>query len=200
MMDVLRESAPELGFLFAAFDDRSTNLYNSLYYTRDIAENHAEFVDAVFRSPVPMPAAAQKETFQSILGDTLAEDSRYEVVQAVHEQLCGMIEEHKAGRETEPLVISKGTVKCMLKSCGVADSHVATFDQQYDAAFGADTDLSPRNLVDAKQLELRTPDVTIHVNPEHSDLVETRVIDGKRYILIRADDGVEVNGVNVHIS
>ena len=64
-----------------------------------------------------------------------------------------MIEEHKAGRETEPLVISKGTVKCMLKSCGVADSHVATFDQQYDAAFGADTDLSPRNLVDAKQLE-----------------------------------------------
>ena len=193
-------SAPELGFLFPAFDDRSTNLYNSLYYTRDIAENHAEFVDAVFRSPVPMPAAAQKETFQSILGDTLAEDSRYEVVQAVHEQLCGMIEEHKAGRETEPLVISKGTVKCMLKSCGVADSHVATFDQQYDAAFGADTDLSPRNLVDAKQLELRTPDVTIHVNPEHSDLVETRVIDGKRYILIRADDGVEVNGVNVHIS
>ena len=121
-------SAPELGFLFPAFDDRSTNLYNSLYYTRDIAENHAEFVDAVFRSPVPMPAAAQKETFQSILGDTLAEDSRYEVVQAVHEQLCGMIEEHKAGRETEPLVISKGTVKCMLKSCGVADSHVATFD------------------------------------------------------------------------
>ena len=195
-----RLSAPELGFLFPAFDDRSTNLYNSLYYTRDIAENHAEFVDAVFRSPVPMPAAAQKETFQSILGDTLAEDSRYEVVQAVHEQLCGMIEEHKAGRETEPLVISKGTVKCMLKSCGVADSHVATFDQQYDAAFGADTDLSPRNLVDAKQLELRTPDVTIHVNPEHSDLVETRVIDGKRYILIRADDGVEVNGVNVHIS
>ena len=54
--------------------------------------------------------------------------------------------------------------------------------------------------MDAKQLELRTPDVTIHVNPEHSDLVETRVIDGKRYILIRADDGVEVNGVNVHIS
>ena len=42
--------------------------------------------------------------------------------------------------------------------------------------------------------------MTIHVNREHSDLVETRVIDGKRYILIRADDGVEVNGVNVHIS
>ena len=30
---------PELGFLFPAFDDRSANLYNALYYTRNTAEN-----------------------------------------------------------------------------------------------------------------------------------------------------------------
>ena len=46
---------------------------------------------------------------------------------------------------------------------------------------------------------MRTPDVTIHVNPQRSDLVETRVINGCKYILIRANDGVEVNGVNIHI-
>ena len=37
------------------------------------------------------------------------------------------------------------------------------------------------------------------VNPEHSDLIQTRTIDGSRYILIRADEGVEVNGVNISI-
>ena len=41
--------------------------------------------------------------------------------------------------------------------------------------------------------------MTIRVNPERSDLVETRTIDGARYILIRADEGVEVNGVNILI-
>ena len=78
---------PEVGFLFPAFDDRSTNLYNALYYTRDISESHPDLVEALFKSPVPMPAAVQKETFQSILGDTLEEECRYEVVQAVHDEL-----------------------------------------------------------------------------------------------------------------
>ena len=54
--------------------------------------------------------------------------------------------------------------------------------------------------MDEKQLEVKTPDVTIKVSPERSDLVETRVIDGRRYILIRAEEGVEVNGVQIHIS
>lgn len=39
----------------------------------------------------------------------------------------------------------------------------------------------------------------IRVSPERGDLVETRVIDGVKYILIRADEGVEVNGVDVNI-
>lgn len=85
---------PALGFLFPAFDDRSTNLYSTLYYTRDTAEIHEEFVKTLFRQEPPMPAAVQKETFQSLLGDTLADDCSYEVVQAVHDQLYTAIEEH----------------------------------------------------------------------------------------------------------
>ena len=191
---------PEVGFLFPAFDDRSTNLYNALYYTRDISESHPDLVEALFKSPVPMPAAVQKETFQSILGDTLEEECRYDVVQAVHDELCGMIAAHKESKEEEPLVISKVTVKQVLHECGVSPEHVERFEEQYDQQFGPEADLPPRNIVDSKQLEVKTPDVTIKVNPERSDLVETRVIDGARYILIRAEEGVEVNGVQIHIS
>ena len=191
---------PEVGFLFPAFDDRSTNLYNALYYTRDISESHPDLVEALFKSPVPMPAAVQKETFQSILGDTLEEECQYGVVQAVHDELCGMIAAHKESKEEEPLVISKVTVKRVLHECGVSPEHVERFEEQYDQQFGPEADLPPRNIVDSKQLEVKTPDVTIKVNPERSDLVETRVIDGARYILIRAEEGVEVNGVQIHIS
>lgn len=193
-------AAPELGFLFPAFEDRCSNIYGALYYSRNIAENHAEFVDAVFQQEVPMPAAEQKETFEAILSESLADGCNFDVVQAVHDQLNGMIEEHKANKEAEPLVLSKGAVKSVLASCGVSEEHVEAFEGQYDTAFGAETDIRPRNIVDGKQFEVRTPDVTIRVNPERSDLVETRVIDGKKYILIRAEEGVEVNGVNIHIS
>ena len=193
-------AAPELGFLFPAFEDRSTNIYSVLYYSRDIAEIHPEFVDAVFRCDIPMSAAAQKETFESILGETLADDCSYDVIQSVHDQLSGMIEEHKANKEVEPLVISKGTVEQVLESCGVPQERTVAFSEKYDTEFGSDMAIRPRNIVNSRQFEVCTPDVTIRVNPERSDLLETRVIDGKKYILIRAEEGVEDNGVPIHIS
>lgn len=192
-------SAPELGFLFPAFDDRATNIYSALYYTKDLAENHGEFVDAIFKCPVPMPAAAQRESFGAVLSESVAEDCSFDVVHAVHEQMSGMIADHRENRDVEPLKLSKTQVKELLETCGVADERVSRFEERYDETFGEDTTLSPAALVGAKQLELTTPDVVIRVNPERADLVKTEVIDGRRYILIRADEGVELNGVPIAI-
>ena len=147
-----------------------------------------------------MPAALQKETFDTILADAISEDCSYEVIQSVHEQLSEMIEEHKASKTPEPLVISKQTVQSVLETGGVSDAHVAAFAEKFNDAFGADTELSPLNIVDTKQFEVRTPDITIKVNPERRDLVHTRIIDGRKYLLIRADEGVAVNGVNIQIN
>lgn len=192
-------AGPELGFMFPTFDDRAANIYNALYFTRDTETMHDEFVSAVFNTDAPMPADAQKETFQALLEESLGDDLNYEVVQTVHEQIRGMIEEQKSDKEAEPLVISKREVKSMLESCGVSEEHVAAFEQKYDEDFGATIDLGAHNIVNERKFEVRTPDVIIQVNPERSDLVETRVIDGFRYILIRADEGVAVNGVNINI-
>ena len=192
-------SPPELGFLFPAFDDRCANLYASLYYTRNAGENHQEFVDTIFRQEIPMPAEAQKETFDDLLGQALAEECSLEVVQSVHEQLCDKIEAHKQNKEEQPLTLTKRQVSEVLSDSGVSEERVAAFEEKFDASFGAEAALSPRNLVDARRFKVCTPDVTIQVNPERSDLVETRLIGGVRYILIRAEEGVEVNGVDIQI-
>ena len=192
-------SPPELGFLFPAFDDRCANLYASLYYTRNAGENHQEFVDTIFRQEIPMPAEAQKETFDDLLGQALAEECSLEVVQSVHEQLCDKIDAHKQNKEEEPLTLTKRQVSEVLSDSGVSEERVAAFEEKFDASFGAEAALSPRNLVDARRFKVCTPDVTIQVNPERSDLVETRLIGGVRYILIRAEEGVEVNGVDIQI-
>ena len=147
-----------------------------------------------------MPAEVQKETFSTILGDALGTSCSLEVVQTVHTELREMIEEHKVNKEIEPLKISRGAMKLMLTSCGVDDAHVEEFSERYTEEFGKDTALSPKNLMETKKFEVTTPDVTIKVNPDRSDLIETRVIDGEQYILIRADEGVEVNGVRIRIA
>ena len=193
-------SPPELGFLFPAFDDRSANIYDALYYSKDVKNVHEDLIGAVFAAPAPMPAAAQQESFRGVLGEALEEDCCLPVVQAVHDQLCGLMEDHKESRDPELLTIGKGEVKQALAANGVSQEHIQAFERQYDQAFGPDAQLSPRNLVDPKKLELKTADVTIKVNPERGDLVQTRILNGVKYILVRVEEGVEVNGVPVQIT
>lgn len=192
-------SAPELGFLFPAFDDRSTNLYGALAYTRNICDNHQEFIETIFGAEAPMAAGLQKESFQSILGSTLEEESSMQVVQSVHAQLSDLIQEHKESRDKEPLYLSKPEFNQVLKTSGVSEDKIKAFDDSFDETFGELADLSPKNLVDTNKFHLNTPDVKIQVSPEKRDLVETRVLGGVKYILIRAEEGVEVNGVNIEI-
>ena len=192
-------SAPEVGFVFPAFDNRATNIYGSLLYRRSGSAEHGEFVSAVFGQPAPMPAAVQQESFQTVLGSTLDTECNLDVVQTVHAQFSAMIAEHKESREKEALLISKPEVSHMLKSCGVAEEKLAAFNRGFDDAFGEFAELRPQNLVDAKKYRVTTPQVSVQVDPEHRDLIETRVLGGVKYILIRAEEGVEVNGVQIHI-
>jgi len=123
-----------------------------------------------------------------------------DVVQSVHNEIRERIEMHKEAKVAEPLMISKEDVKSVLTQCGVPEANVAKFSVDYDEAFGFEADLHPRNVIDNKKFEIKTPDVIIKVAPDRSDLIETRVIGGAKYIMICADEAVEVNGVNIHIA
>ena len=191
--------APALGFLFPAFDDRATNIYNAMFYTHDVKSAHAELIDALFKVEAPKAAAEQKKSFEALLSTSLDSECSMEVVQNVHEQLCQCIELHKEDKTPDTLMVSKEQVKSALVASGVSESRIAKFSVDYDEVFGFEADLHPKNVIDNRKFEIRTPDVSIKVSPERSDLIETRVIGGVKYILICADEDVEVNGVSIHI-
>ena len=191
--------APEMGFLFPAFDNRATNIYNALFYTHSPKQNHKSVIDTLFCIPAPMAAEDQKKSFEALLTTALDEECSLEVVQNVHDDICQSIEIHKETRAVEPLLISKEQVKNTLSQSGVSEAKIAKFSVDYDEAFGMDAQLHPKNIIDNKRIEITTPDVVIKVSPERSDLIETRVIDGVKYIMICADENVEVNGVSIHI-
>ncbi|MBR5529295.1 MAG: DUF4317 domain-containing protein, partial [Oscillospiraceae bacterium] len=191
--------APELGFLFPAFDDRSTNIYNALLYSHNTKTEHQAFADALFNVKTQKPAAQQKQSFEALLSSSLGEECNLEVMQTVHEQINQCIEMHKESKVADPLLISKEQFKATLQTGGVSEEAVAKFSVKYDEAFGSEADLHPRNVMDNRKFEVKTPDVSIKVNPERMDLIETRVIAGVKYIMICADDSVEVNGVPIQI-
>ena len=191
--------APELGFLFPAFDNRAANIYNALFYSRKPDELHQEFIDSIFRIEAPMSASEQKAAFQAALTDALEDKCSMDVVQKVHERLRERIEEHKESKDPEPLTVSARDIGNILSDCGVAEDTVASFREHCSAQFGAGAVLSPENIIDSRRFAVKTGDATLTVDPERSYLIETRVIDGRKYILIPADEGAEINGFAVHI-
>lgn len=191
-------SAPEVGFLFPAFNNRSTNIYNALYYTRNTKENQDALIEALFNTPVPKPAAEQKKCFEALLTTSLGEECSMDVVQTVHEQLCERMALHKESKVPDPLLVDKQVFKDVLTGCGVSEASVSKFSVQYDETFGFEAELHPKNIIDSKHFEIHTPDIAIKIDPTRTDLVETRVIGGVKYIMINADEDVEVNGVSIH--
>ena len=185
-----------LGFLFPAFDSRSANIYNALYYVQKPDALHEEFIDAVFRTEPPMSAPEQRNAFHTALVDALEAECSYGVVQSINEQLRERVELHKAEKDPELLSLEPREVENILRQGGVSEPHVEAFRKAVEESFGEDAALQPGNLVD-KKFEIVTPNVKITMPPEYSEMVETRVLDGRKYILIPADEGLEVNGVSV---
>jgi len=68
---------------------------------------------------------------------------------------------------------------------------------ELEAARGQHTEFLASNVMNARRFEIKTPNIVIQVNPERTDLVETRIIDGRRCLVIGVDDSVEVNGISV---
>lgn len=186
---------PELGFLFPAFNDRSTDLHSALYYSKNSEELHDTFVEQLLGCPLPLPAGYQKESFQAIIEETLGEACSYEAVKTIHENLSEMIEEHK--NEPEPLILDKYQVKTLLENSGIEEEKLETFDQHFDETAGEKAAIFASNIANTRSFEVKTPDVIVKVNPERTDLIETREIDGRQCLVIAIEGGIEVNGIVV---
>ena len=192
--------APELGFLYPAFDSRAANIYDLLFYAKNPAELHQEVIDALFRVEPPMSAAEQKNVFDTALTEALDEACSYDVVQSVHEQIRAKIEDHKESHDPEPLELTVSDVGCILANSGVDTEKVEAFKANCEKQYGENAALNPVNIIESRKFQVTTPEVKISIAPENSYLIETRIIDGRKYLLIPADDGVEVNGIGVNIA
>ncbi len=191
--------APELGFMFPAFDGRETNIYGALYYTRKLNNSHEDTVNALFNASLPMPAATQKQAFGDILEESVGEECSMRVVRTLHNQMCAVLDEHKEQKCEEAPSISKSDVEEILLYSGVTQEKVDKFSEKFDESFGKNTSINPKNIADTKTLTVKTDEMTVKVSSGHGDVLETRIIDGVKYILVRADGEVTVNGVYIHI-
>ena len=186
---------PVMGFQFPLNEGGSADVNNMLFYSRDCKDAHEAFLKAAFNADAVMPAAEQTENFQSLLAQTLGTECSLDVVQEMHEVVSTLIEEQE--KDAEPLLLSKQDVAKVLADGGVSPERVEAFQDGFDKTFGTGAALPAVNVIAPKQFKVDLPSVSIKVDPKQADILETRVIDGRSYLLIPIEGDIAVNGQHV---
>ncbi len=186
---------PELGFLFPAFNDRNMDIHSLLYYSKNSDDLDLAITENVLGCRLPLPPKSQKETFNAIVEEALGLECDYDIVKSIHENLNQMVEENK--ENPEPLALDRTDIGKLLEKSGVEEEQLAVFETRYDETVGEKEHLMANNISNTRKFEVRTPDVTVQVNPERTDLIETKVIDGVPCLVIEINDLVEVNGIQI---
>lgn len=188
---------PVTGFLFPAFADRNTDIHSVLYYSKNPEELNAEFARLLLGCELPLSASSQKETFNTLISETLQGECTYETVKTIHQELNELLDERKD--DPNPPALDKNDVKRLLLENGATEETLEHFEEEFEQSGGNNqTSLYVSNVVNRRKFEIKTPNIVISVKPECADLVETRMLDGRPYFVIPADDSVEVNGIPVH--
>lgn len=190
---------PAMGFLYPEFNERSADVNSILYYSSKAEELKFDFVETVLGCTLPMTAGGQKETFQTIIQDTLGDECEFEVVKEIHEQLTELIEEKKD--DETPLELGRKEVVNLLAASGVDNRKIEELENNFEEAAGGSMTqpLLASNVASTRKFEIKTPDVVVQVKPDRTDLVETRMIDNVPYLLITLSDSVQVNGIDVRM-
>lgn len=190
-------AAPVHGFLFPAFNDRSTDVHGLLYYTKNSELMQEDFIDQTLGCAAPLSYKAQQETFQDIIENSLGEQCDFKTVKTIHENLNEYVEARKDA--PEPPELDKMEMRKLLEDSGVKTETIATFDEAFDTIVSNEDKpkFTASTVASTKSFDIKMPDVVIKVKPERTDLVETKMIDGRQYIVIEVNDSVEVNGINI---
>lgn len=184
---------PEIGFIFPSFNDRSTDIHSTLYYSKNVDELHEEFVDFVLGAAQPVPVSSQKEMFQALIEETLGEKREYETVMGIQEAVQEKIEENKD--DPQPLLLHKKDMEMIFSESGVDAEKMEQFEAVYERVMPKEPPIIAANVVNTKKFEVKTPNITVQVKPEYTHLLETKVVDGRNCLVIAIEDQVEVNGI-----
>ncbi len=151
--------APDVGFMFPAFDDRSSNIHKVDYFTRDPKSPHPEFVEDILGCNTKRTAYEQRETMKLIVNKAYKdEDKAEEVLLDIEESF--KLKTDEAEREgiapTAPIVLSADIIDEVIEENNIGEEQGAYIKKTMLDEF-ADELPEISNLVDQRALKANEP-------------------------------------------
>ena len=179
--------AVDTAFLFPAFNDRSTDIHSTLFYTKNTKEPHSEFMANGLGCGVERTATEQKMAFHSIVRNVLGAEDEHtdDVLLDIQQNLSEMIDEYQETHDDEEdvFLLDKEVVGKLLADSDISEEKAARIEKSVDEAFGEKPPIA-EHVIDAKALvqnELRVEklaledqvgDLTLQLNQKEDELKE----------------------------
>jgi len=184
---------PTAAFLFPAFNDRSSDVHEALFYVKKANEIPSLLVQELFGRENVLDADAQKEAFQSVVEEVFGLDCNMETVKQIHEKINEIAAMDEA--EDKKTLLNKDDIRKIFENAGASEENIDRFDEVFDDTVGKNQELGIANVSDNGKMEVKTPDVVVKINSDRSDLVSTMEINGRPCIVIEASGDVQINGI-----
>ncbi len=147
--------APDTAFLFPAFNDRSTDIHSTLFYTKNTKEPHSEFMANGLGCDIERTATEQKMAFHSIVRNVLGaeEEGTDDVLLDIQQNLSEMVEEYAETHDTDedPFLLDKDTVGKLLADCHIPEDKANRIEKSVDEVFGEKPPVA-EHVIDSKAL------------------------------------------------
>lgn len=195
--EMIISKAPQDGFLFPVFSDRSSDVNAVMYYTRSPKKPNLSIIEDVLECTFSYTADDEKEKFRAVLSQVCADDLDYSTITQVNDVIEDIIAQNK--NETEPPMIDSGRLRNILADVGIREDRLEAVTGVYETIVG-DFALTASNLVEKKTV-LSAESITVNIGKDATDKVRTSVIQGRKCLVIDLDDPkVTVNGMEMEIA
>ena len=186
---------PEISFLYPAFHDRSSDIHELLYRCKKREDSLDTLPEVLFGTSLPMGEKQQKNCFSKLVEEILQEDCTFENVRLLQEELAEL--QNKENEEEREQSLPKNQVKALLEKAGASEEQLLNFSSLYDEELGDKNEkLFLENLAD-NTLRLDSENLHLRIKNEVSAILESRIIDGKEYLLLPISDNLECNGISI---
>ncbi|HIR87874.1 MAG TPA: DUF4317 domain-containing protein, partial [Candidatus Fimimorpha faecalis] len=143
---------PDCGFLFPAFHDRNADIHSMLYYSKNAKELQDSFIQNLLGCTAPLTAVNQKESFNTLLEETLKEQCNFETVRTIHEKIAEEMKEQENQENSAPVTLNRNEVKKILEHA--ANTDIEDFDQAFEESVGESSELLASNITNTQKFEI----------------------------------------------
>lgn len=147
--------AVDTAFLFPAFNDRSTDIHSTLFYTKNTKEPHSEFMANGLGCGIERTATEQKMAFHSIVRNVLGAEDEHtdDVLLDLQQNLSDMIDEYAETHDNDEdvFLLDKEVVTKLLADSEISEEKAAKIEKSVDEAFG-EKPPAAENVIDSKAL------------------------------------------------